>query len=59
MRYEVRDAAGETVYEGESWPMARAALDVMMIQDRGCPQLHIRPENEKEPQGYGSSGVLG
>lgn len=58
MRFEVRDTAGRTVYEGGSWPMARAALDVMIQRDEGCPQLYLCPEKEKEPQSYGSSGVL-
>lgn len=38
--------------------MARAALDVMIQRDEGCPQLYLCPEKEKEPQSYGSSGVL-
>lgn len=44
MRFTVYNAGGRTLYDGESWPMARAALDYAVRLDEGCPQLEIRPE---------------
>ncbi len=46
MMYEVRDSSGRTIYEGNSWPMARAALDYFVQWDENCPSLDIRPETE-------------
>lgn len=47
VRFTVYNAQGRALYEGESWPMARAALDFAVRKDEGCPRLDIRPE-EKE-----------
>ena len=30
---------GDVLYEGRSWPMARAALDHIMMQGNGCPSV--------------------
>lgn len=38
MRFVVQDAAGNVVYQGGSWPMARAAL---VLLDEECPHLAI------------------
>lgn len=43
MWFIVYNAQGRTLYEGESWPMARAALDFVVMQDSGCPVLTITP----------------
>jgi len=48
MIYEVYDASGVRLYQGGSWPMARAALDVLCIKDEECPKLKISPEAKKE-----------
>ncbi len=47
MMYEVRDASGRTLYKGNSWPMARAALDYAVMGDENCPTLDIHPETEE------------
>ncbi len=47
MMYEVKDASGRTLYRGNSWPMARAALDYLVRRDENCPSLDIRPETEE------------
>lgn len=47
MWFEVFKANGDTIYGGTSWPMARAALDLLMMQDNGCPVLSIHPYIEK------------
>lgn len=48
MTFKVKDAFGNVVYEGESWPMARAALDYVLTRDEDrCPDLKIQP-TEKE-----------
>ena len=44
MWFSVFNAAGELIYEGVSWPMARAALDFVVMLDNGCPKLIIRSE---------------
>ena len=44
MRFTVYNAQGRALYEGESWPMARAALDYAVRLDEGCHRLVIRPE---------------
>ena len=44
MWFSVYDAEGDLLYEGSSWPMARAALDFAVMQDNGCPALIIRPK---------------
>ena len=46
MIYTVYRADGSLAYEGGSWPMARAALDCVVLSDEKCPQLVIRPEPE-------------
>lgn len=43
MRFTVYNAQGRALYEGDSWPMARAALDFAVMQDDGCPVLTITP----------------
>ncbi len=48
MTFEVKDASGNIIYAGESWPMARAALEyVLMLDEGGCPDLKIH-STEKE-----------
>lgn len=46
MWFSVFKADGDLLYEGGSWPMARAALDFAVMQDNGCPVLTIRPAVE-------------
>ncbi len=46
MIYVVKNASGRILYEGNSWPMARAALDYAVMEDENCPSLDIRPEAE-------------
>ena len=41
MRFIVWNAQGDVLYQGESWPMARAALDYAIMKDDGCPGLAI------------------
>ena len=41
--FTVREA-GHLVYEGESWPMARAALDSIILAGEGLPKLVITPK---------------
>lgn len=43
MWFQVDNSEGDTLYEGTSWPMARAALDYAVMQDNGCPMLSIVP----------------
>ncbi len=47
MMYEVRDASGHMIYKGNSWPMARAALDYLGRRDENCPMLDIWPVTEE------------
>lgn len=47
MRFTVYNAGGRILYDGGSWPMARAALDYTVRLDEGCPRLEITSE-EKE-----------
>ena len=49
MTFVVYHADGSLCYEGGSWPMARAALDRVVLADEDCPQLVIRPEPKSEP----------
>ena len=51
MFFTVVTAQGDVLYNGGSWPMARAALDALVHQDKGCPRLVVdsEPETEKEP----------
>lgn len=44
MRFVVQDAVGNVVYQGGSWPMARAALDALVLRDEECPHLAIYME---------------
>lgn len=46
MIFYVYRADGSLCYEGGSWPMARAALDHVVLTDKNCPRLEIRPESE-------------
>lgn len=43
MWFSVFKADGDLLYEGYSWPMARAALDFAVMLDNGCPVLTITP----------------
>ena len=43
MWFQVFEPEGDLLYEGYSWPMARAALDYAMMQNNGCPALVITP----------------
>lgn len=45
MKFIVTDALGHVVYDGGSWPMARAALDYVVQKVDGCPRLDIRPDS--------------
>lgn len=47
VRFTVYNAEGRALYDGGSWPMARAALDYAVRLDEGCPRLEITSE-EKE-----------
>lgn len=47
MWFQVDNSEGDTLYEGTSWPMARAALDYAVMQDNGCPMLSITPMVEE------------
>ena len=38
----------EFVYTGPSWPMARAALDSLVLKGVGRPFLDVIPETEPE-----------
>lgn len=51
MLFLVCDDNDRVIYDGGSWPMARAALDSLVMKDKGCPRLHCwaEPETEKEP----------
>lgn len=51
MLFLVCDDKNKVLYDGDSWPMARAALDFLVMKDQGCPRLHCwaEPEAEKEP----------
>lgn len=44
MMYIVFDAYGRICYQGSSWPMARAALDKLVLDDIPCPALDVFPE---------------
>lgn len=46
MKFIVTDASDSILYDGGSWPMARAALDFAVHKDEGCPKLDILPEGE-------------
>lgn len=39
MWISVFNCEGDLLYEGYSWPMARAALDHIMMQGNGCPAV--------------------
>lgn len=43
MWFSVFQSNGDLLYEGYSWPMARAALDFAVMHDDGCPVLTITP----------------
>lgn len=43
MCFSVFNSDGDLLYEGYSWPMARAALDFAVMQGNGCPVLTITP----------------
>lgn len=47
MTYVVKDAFGRIVYNGVSWPMARAALDYLVLRDIECPSLAIHPDTKE------------
>lgn len=47
MWFEVFNVDGDIIYEGTSWPMARAALDFVVGQNAGCPVLSIHPYIEE------------
>lgn len=44
VKFIVYDVLGRVLYDGESWPMARAALDSAVYKDVGCPRLVIFPD---------------
>lgn len=48
MLFILRDAQGNALYEGRSWPMARAALDHILMNDDGCPELEVLPEPDSK-----------
>lgn len=49
MYYLVYDASGELRFQGDNWPMARSALDLVILEAQGsdrpgdCPRLEICP----------------
>lgn len=43
MVYSVFTAQGDLLYNGGSWPMARAALDLIVLENKGVPQLLFLP----------------
>lgn len=53
MYYLVYDANGKLRFESHSWPMARAALDLVISETpepsttEGCPRLFIGPDAER------------
>ena len=53
MYYLVYDANGKLRFESHSWPMARAALDLVISETpepfttEGCPRLFIGPDPER------------
>lgn len=47
MKFIVTDASGCVVYDGGSWPMARAALDFAVQKDEECPRLDVLPEGKE------------
>lgn len=47
MKFIVYEASGRILYDGESWPMARAALDFAVHKDEGCPRLDISPDGKE------------
>lgn len=51
MFFHVSNSDGDLLYEGVSWPMARAALDHAVMKADGCPSLVIVPvpESADEP----------
>ena len=51
MFFLVWTAQGDVIYKGGSWPMARAALDSVVLADKAHPQLTTcsEPQTEKEP----------
>lgn len=46
MWFFVFNAYGRLLYGGDSWPMARAALDYAVMQDEGCPRLLVEAKLE-------------
>ena len=44
MKFTVYNAQDRILYDGDSWPMARAALDYAVRLDDGCPRLEITKE---------------
>lgn len=44
MVFIVWDGKGGVLYDGRSWPMARAALDHAFEKDDGVPRLEVLPE---------------
>lgn len=47
MKFVVYDVSGRVLYDGGSWPMARAALDFVVAKGGECPRLEITPEAEE------------
>lgn len=45
MLFMVCDDNNKVLYNGGSWPMARAALDALVLADKGCPQLYCWPQS--------------
>lgn len=43
VKFTVYNVEGRVLYDGDSWPMARSALDYAVRLDEGCPRLDIRP----------------
>lgn len=48
MVFIVFDGKGAVLYDGRSWPMARAALDHALEKDDGTPKLDVLPEWDSE-----------
>lgn len=48
MYFKVYDAGGTLRFESDNWPMARSALDIVVLEDKGCPRLEICREKERD-----------
>jgi len=50
MYFYVYDASGKLRFKSDNWPMARSALDLVIVEGQkgeDCPDLLILPEPEE------------